>query len=86
MCELCELGNLKMHLRSGRNTFVNLFSVEMNYHDDNDGVGQMTTLDLIRWAAEIASGMVFLETRKVFKIRHHTPVPNIFSLFLEFVT
>ncbi len=66
VCELCEFGNLRAHLRSERNTFVNLFKQkgegEVAINIDR---GILSTFDLVKWCNDIANGMVFLSNRKV---------------------
>ncbi len=68
ICELCEYGNLRSHLRSERNTFVNLVDEKTRtVIDPLDEVNAMSTKDLVKWVYEIACGMEFLSNKKVAK-------------------
>lgn len=67
VCELCELGNLRAHLRSERNTFVNLLNDKStgDIKIDVESISAMSTIDLLKWASQIAAGMQFLAARKI---------------------
>ncbi|ODN05825.1 Vascular endothelial growth factor receptor 3 [Orchesella cincta] len=68
--ELCAFGNMQTYLRSQRGTFIDL-TESTTYSGSHISVAlcndeeSTSTMDLVRWAKEIADGMQFLESRKV---------------------
>jgi serine/threonine protein kinase len=70
LLEFCEKGSLLNFLRKSQPNFINLIEDYASNVESGDGVKEedhVTTLDLIRWSAEIANGMNYLSTKRVIK-------------------
>jgi serine/threonine protein kinase len=68
LLEFCENGSLRNFLRKSKQNFVNLLEDYCSIRqsdEDNKREECVTTLDLIRWSAEIANGMNCLSMKRV---------------------
>ena len=60
--EYCEHGNMLDFLRARRDKFCPLTATASN---NNNPDAELTLIDLVTWAHEVAKGMQFLASRKV---------------------
>lgn len=72
--EYCQNGNLLEYLRDNRQYFKNLISPEGTIIEDSDAINDsfvnpvresLSTITLMKWSQEVASGMEFLSQKKV---------------------